>query len=923
MSETQIDQAGLDQKKDSKKIPLVALIGLPNSGKSTLINKIIGGNRAITDKIAHTTRDLLYGEDVWNDVKVRYVDTGGLVPKPEDKIQKMIQIKSWQAVAEADLLLWVIDRKQDPETISDTIIQRVWKTGKPVFVLINKIDDPNLEKSIAEYAKLAPDFFINVSASNGYGLGDLMDAVVNKLLEMGFEKNTTSLAGFEPFDEEVQKKGKRAKVVSRNPDGTYTISYEDQTEKQIGDINWDNGSQITGVHEFPSLKIKDWRSKPIKIAMLGRPNVGKSSLFNSIVGRDVQIVTEIPGTTLSVNDTLFERILPKEKIEVKNIVFDFWGVLFFEDTASYTKYLIEQNPDLEPKQKQIKILLQELILHARAENKEAIEEWKINYKHLTGLVHPDSDVWGDFYTVNPKLVKFIKDNQDKYNFYFLTNINDYRFKKCMEQDFCKIFNGGIPSFEVDLNKPDPAIFKLLLKKFDLKVSQTVFFDDKIANIRIAQELGFETIHYHHSHDHVFLTKIQPLVEIKNIILDFGGVVYDWSKQSVIKQTANFIKAQKKIGKKIYFLSNIKEQSKEEFTTILQQKYLGDFDGGIYDLEVGVSKPDPEIYFELIDKYDLNPAESIFIDDKTENLSTAFDLGMKTILFDKDKTDLNDEYEQVVNPVRVFNDPDNPITQSYLHLDTAGIRKAGQRTLGVETFATYRTVKAVNEADIVLVMFDASQPLTHQDQVVAGIASESRKGLVIILNKMDLLSDEAREKFIADFHRKFKFLKVDRVVWVSAKQIRNLDMIWEAVDEVVESRSKFIDPDEIRTLFNYLMRKKPPQKMTDKKKPVIYDLVYTKQAPPTFELWVRFQETIHWSYTRFLANILAAQFGFTGGQVSVKIVERKSMKLSLDSKDTKANNPNTGKKGSSKVKAKVDLKRLGAKKKELRTHTKRY
>jgi small GTP-binding protein len=920
MSETQNDQVELDQKKVAKKIPLVALIGLPNSGKSTLINKIIGGNRAITDKIAHTTRDLLYGEDIWNDMKVRYVDTGGLVPKPEDKIQKMIQIKSWQAVAEADLLLWVIDRKQDPETISDSIIQRVWKTGKPVFVLINKIDDPNLEKSIAEYAKLAPDFFINVSASNGYGLGDLMDAVVNKLLEMGFDKNTTNLDGFEPFDEEVQKKGKRAKIVSRNPDGTYSITYEDQTEKQVGDIDWDNGSQVTGVHEFPSLRIKDWRSKPIKIAMLGRPNVGKSSLFNSIVGRDVQIVTEIPGTTLSVNDTLFERTLPKEKIEVKNIVFDFWGVLFFEDTAGYTKYLIEQNPDLEPKQKQIKILLQELVLLSRTEN-PGYAEWEANFKHLTGLNHRGPDVWGDFYTVNPKLVKFIKDNQGKYNFYFITNINEYEFKKCITQDFLTLFSGGIPSFEVNLSKPDPAIFKLLLKKFDLKAGQTVFFDDKIANIRTAQELGFETIHYHHSHDHAFLNKIQPLVEIKNLIFDFGGVIYDWSKKAVIKKTIDFIKSQKKQGKKIYFLSNILEESKEEFITKLQVKHLDNFDGGIYDLEVGVSKPDPEIYFELIDKYDLNPAESIFIDDKTENLDTAFELGMKTILFDKEKTDLNEEYEQIVNPIRIFNDPNNPITQSYLLLDTAGIRKAGQRTLGVETFATYRTVKAVNEADIVLVMFDASQPLTHQDQVVAGIASESRKGIVIILNKMDLLSDEAREKFIGDFHRKFKFLKVDRVVWVSAKQIRNLDMIWEAVDEVVESRSKFIDPNEIRTLFNYLMRKKPPQKMTDKKKPVIYDLVYTKQAPPTFELWVRFAETIHWSYTRFLANILAAQFGFTGGQVSVKIVERKSMKLSIDSKETKANNPNTGKKGSSKVK--VDLKRLGGKKKELRTHTKRY
>jgi len=885
-------------------LPLVALIGLPNSGKSTLINKIIGGNKAITDKIAHTTRDLLYGEDVWNGLNVRYVDTGGLVPNPEDKIQKFIQIKSWQAIAEADLLLWVIDRKQDPETISDVIIQKIWKTGKPVFVLINKVDDPNLEKGIAEYARLGSDFFLNISASNGYGLGDLMDQITNKLQEMGFEKNTTDISNFVPYDDEKPLKGKRAKVVTRNPDGTYSVSYEDNTEKQAGDVDWDSATQVVAVHEFPNLRVKDWTSGPIKMALLGKPNVGKSSLFNSLVGRDIQIVTEIPGTTLSVNDTLYERKLPKTKYRVKNIILDFWGVLFFEDALGLSKKLVIDHPELAPKQKELYNLIKELIKLARAEVSN-LTDWTNRYKTLTGLEPFSSDIWGDYYTVNPKIAKYLKENQGLYKFYFLTNINEYRFKKCLENEVCKYFEGGIPSYETDLRKPDPEIFKALINEFELKPEETIFIDDKIENIETAIDLGLQTIQYKNDASFDRFVKIEPFREVENFVLDFDKVIYDFENKVVLKNTLDFIAEQKALGKRFYYLANILEEQNEDFEQKLKPQLLTDFDGGLTDLEYGNSKPDHDIYLELVDKYDLDPAVTIYIDSDQENIDTARDVGMNGVLFDSKTTNLNKEYLKISSFLgNSAEDLENRQSQSYLLLDTAGIRKAGQRTLGVETFATYRTIKAVNEADIILLMFDASTELTHQDQVVAGIAAESKKGIVVILNKMDLLNDIQKDKYIKDFDRKFKFLKVDRVVWISAFKKHNLEQIWEAVDEVIESRSKFVDPNEVRKLFNYLMRKKPPQKMTDKKKPVVYDLVFTRQAPPTFELWVRYAETVHWSYSRFLANILASQFGFTGGRVHVKIVEKKRMKLAATSPERadrqEKTQDKTGRRGSSKV-----------------------
>jgi GTPase len=547
-----------------KKLPTVALIGLPNSGKSTLINRITGEKRAITDKIAHTTRDLLYGTDVWNGLEMRFVDTGGLVPNPEDKIQKMIQIKSWQAIVEADLLVWVIDRKQNPNTISEDIIQRIWKTGKPFFITINKVDDPNQERSEAEFASLGSDFFINISATTSFGLGDLMDKIVLKLRELGFKDIYQNPS---PEDGTTIKKGKRTKIVAKNSDGTYSVLYEENLEK--AQIKLQRDQEITAVHLAPETKIKDWTAKPIKLVFLGKPNVGKSSLFNSLVGKEIQIVTEIPGTTLSVNDYLLEKISKKP------------------------------------------------------------------------------------------------------------------------------------------------------------------IDASVQN----------------------------------------------SNQDLIEESI--------------------ENSNQET----------------------IQEPNPKI---------------------TQNKA-----------------------------------------QQYILLDTAGIRKAGQRTLGVETFATYRTIQAVNESDVVLLVFDSSLPLTHQDQVVAGIVDNSKKGLVVLFNKSDLLDTEKRAKFLNSFNSKFKFLKIDRVLWVSAATHENLNLIWKAVDEVISSRSKTIDPVDLRRVFNYLMKKNPPKKMTDRKKPVVYDLVFTKQSPPTFELWVRYADTIHWSYLRFLANFLGTQFEFVGGAPTVKIVEKKRMTLDRD------------------------------------------
>jgi small GTP-binding protein len=217
------------------KIPLVALIGLPNSGKSSLTNRFSENRVAITANEAHTTRDLNYGECEWNGKYFRIVDTGGLVPDPEGKIQKAVQIKSWGAIAEADMLVWVIDCKQNIDTISDEIIQKVWKTGKPFIVVINKVDDPNLDRSQADYAKLGGLGFINISCNIGYNLGELADMIIKVLDDKGYSTNLNQKPELARVDKHKHLEDRRLKSVERKLDGTYIIRGADGIFESINE----------------------------------------------------------------------------------------------------------------------------------------------------------------------------------------------------------------------------------------------------------------------------------------------------------------------------------------------------------------------------------------------------------------------------------------------------------------------------------------------------------------------------------------------------------------------------------------------------------------------------------------------------------------------------------------------------------------
>jgi GTPase len=214
--------------------PLIAIIGRPNVGKSTLFNRLTGSRKAIVGDEPGITRDRKYGEVDWKAKTFRLVDTGGIVPDDEAIIPANIFKQASRAINEAVAIIWVVDARAGITPLDEELGIRLRNTGKPVFIAANKAETKRVEEEAGEFYKFGFELS-PISAEHGTGVGDLLDAV------------------FEALDfEEV----------------------EEADEKE-----------------------------PIKLAIIGRPNVGKSSLLNKILGEERVIVSPIAGTTRDAIDT--------------------------------------------------------------------------------------------------------------------------------------------------------------------------------------------------------------------------------------------------------------------------------------------------------------------------------------------------------------------------------------------------------------------------------------------------------------------------------------------------------------------------------------------------------------------------------------------------------------------------------------------
>ena len=218
-------------------LPLVAIVGRPNVGKSTLFNRLTRSRQAIVSDVPGTTRDRLLDEVAWDDCRFILVDTGGLEPRPQDSIREKVKEQVEVAVSEAELIIFLLDGGDGPTPMDEDISNWLRRTEKPLVVVVNKVDNEKREISAVEFHRMGLGEPALISAYHNLGIYNLMERVVS----------------FLPPAEEL----------------------EEESE---------------GV---------------MKLAIVGRTNVGKSMLMNAILGQERAIVSEVPGTTRDALDTPF------------------------------------------------------------------------------------------------------------------------------------------------------------------------------------------------------------------------------------------------------------------------------------------------------------------------------------------------------------------------------------------------------------------------------------------------------------------------------------------------------------------------------------------------------------------------------------------------------------------------------------------
>jgi len=233
-------------------LPVVAIVGRPNVGKSTLFNRIVGERTAVVEDRARTTRDRLYAEADWNGRQFLVVDTGGLEASTDDPIEASVQVQARIAIREADVVVFVVDSLSGLTGADQEAAELLRRSKAPVLVAANKSDNAARELDAAEFYALGWDRTMPIAAIHGRGVADLLDEIVRAL-----PPAVPAAAG----DSEVNSDAEPIELTEDDEDAT------------------------------PS------------IALVGRPNVGKSSLLNAILGEERMIVSDVPGTTRDAIDT--------------------------------------------------------------------------------------------------------------------------------------------------------------------------------------------------------------------------------------------------------------------------------------------------------------------------------------------------------------------------------------------------------------------------------------------------------------------------------------------------------------------------------------------------------------------------------------------------------------------------------------------
>ncbi len=278
-------------------LPVVALVGRPNVGKSTLFNRIVGDARAaIVEDRARTTRDRLYGDAEWNGRRFVVVDTGGLEMAPGDPIEAGVQLQARLAISEADVIVFMVDAMIGPTPADDDAAELLRRTTKPVLVAANKADNDRRELDAAEFYAFGWEHTLAISANHGRGVADLLDAVVWELPPESEAEIARKAREAEADAWARDVAAGQLEPVLAGGDG------EEQEEDEAEDDGADGAAPAEETARWDAMMAAE-ADEPPAIAFVGRPNVGKSSLLNALLGETRTIVSEVPGTTRDAIDT--------------------------------------------------------------------------------------------------------------------------------------------------------------------------------------------------------------------------------------------------------------------------------------------------------------------------------------------------------------------------------------------------------------------------------------------------------------------------------------------------------------------------------------------------------------------------------------------------------------------------------------------
>lgn len=289
-------------------LPIVAIVGRPNVGKSTLFNRIVGSRAAIVEDRARTTRDRLYGIADWNGRRFMIVDTGGLEVDPRDPIEARVQDQARIAIAEADVILFVVEAITGLTPADEEAAAILRRTNAPVLVAVNKSDNPKRELEAAEFYALGWERTYPVAAVHGRGVADLLDEVVIALPpesdgELARKRREVEA---DAFSREVES-GRLEPVVAGeggSGEGAAGVEQADGVDGVDGDDGIDGDAiDDESARKWDAMIAAESDDEPPAIALVGRPNVGKSSLLNALLGQERMIVSDIPGTTRDAIDT--------------------------------------------------------------------------------------------------------------------------------------------------------------------------------------------------------------------------------------------------------------------------------------------------------------------------------------------------------------------------------------------------------------------------------------------------------------------------------------------------------------------------------------------------------------------------------------------------------------------------------------------